>query len=429
MTPAATTASPAAISTSFVLGMRCQACGHTVAPCATQVCEECFGPLGIAYDDDAIARVLTRAVIEARPRNMWRYAELLPLTRPPSVGAGTGMTPLVKAERLARVLGVDELWIKDDGASHPTLSFKDRVVSVAVSKAIELGLDTIACTSTGNLANATAAQAAVAGLKCVVFIPDNLEPAKILGTSIYGADVIAVRGTYDDVNRLCTEIADRYPWGFVNVNLKPFYAEGSKTMGFEIVEQLGWRVPAHTVVPMAGGSLLTKIAESYEQLARLGLVTASTPPLRRVHGAQGAGCAPIVEMVRENREQLRPIKTPVTIAKSLAIGNPADGYEARQAILASGGFAAAATDDEIIAGMRLIAETEGLFVETAGGVAVAALRHLLASGHIGRADGPIVLCNTGHGLKTQDPLLGVLPPPTSLTPTLADFEAHLRSRR
>ena len=424
----------AAIARPCVLGLRCQACGALSPAKATQVCEECFGPLAVAYDDDALRAVLTREVIAARPRTMWRYAELLPLTQAPAVGAGTGMTPLVKADRLAKALGVRELWIKDDGASHPTLSFKDRVVSVAVSKALELGLDTVACTSTGNLANATAAQAARAGLRCVVFIPDDLEAAKVVGTSIYGARVIGVRGTYDDVNRLCTEIADRLPWGFVNVNLKAFYAEGSKTVGYEIAEQLGWQVPAHTVVPMAGGSLLTKIAQAYDDLARLGLLleTARREGPRapaRVHGAQAEGAAPIVEMVRENLPQLRPVKTPRTICKSLAIGNPADGFEAAAVIRTTGGFAAAASDDEIVAGMRLVAETEGLFVETAGGAAVAATRRLIASGHIGRDDGPIVLCNTGHGLKTQDPLLGVLPKPASISPTLTDFEAYWRSSR
>jgi threonine synthase len=407
---------------SYVTALRCRECGNDYPKAPVHVCEFCFGPLEIAYDYPAIAKVLTRAVIESRPHDMWRYAELLPLDLPPVVGKQTGMTPLVRADRLARRLGVRELWVKNDSVSHPTLSFKDRVVSVAVSKAIEFGISTIACASTGNLANATAAQAAAAGLSAVVLIPFDLEPAKILATSIYGARVVAVRGTYDDVNRLCSEIAGKYGWGFVNVNLRPFYAEGSKSYGYEIAEQLGWRTPAHIVVPMAGGSLVTKIGKAFGELEKLGLLAAGGARKPQIHGAQAAGCSPIVDMVLENRDQMKPVKTPTSIAKSLAIGNPADGFYARQTISGSGGFAAKPNDDEIIAAMRLLAETEGIFTETAGGVTLGAARKLIEAGRIGKDDGPIVISITGNGLKTQDPLVGQLPEPALIGPSLGDFD-------
>jgi threonine synthase len=405
-----------------VTALRCRECGKEYPKAPIHVCEFCFGPLEIAYDYAAIGKILTRAVIESRAPNMWRYAELLPLDAPPSVGTQTGMTPLVRADRLARRLGLREVWIKNDSVSHPTLSFKDRVVSVAVSKAIEFGITTVACASTGNLANATAAQAAAAGLPSVILIPFDLEPAKVLATSIYGARVVGVRGTYDDVNRLCSEIAGKYGWGFVNVNLRPFYAEGSKSFGYEICEQLGWRTPAHIVVPMAGGSLVTKIGKAFSELDKLGLLTSVGARKTKIHGAQAAGCSPIVDMVLENREQLKPVKTPTSIAKSLAIGNPADGFYARQTMLGSGGFAAKPDDDEIIAAMRLLAETEGIFTETAGGVTLGATIKLVESGRIGKDDGPVVVSITGNGMKTQDPLVGRLPEPALIGPSLADFD-------
>ncbi len=327
----------------------------------------------------------------------------------------------MRADRLAKRLGVKEVWVKNDAVSFPTLSFKDRVVSVAVSKAIEFGIATVACASTGNLANATAAQAAAAGLPAVVLIPYDLEPAKILGTSIYGARVVGVKGTYDDVNRLCSEIAGKYGWGFVNVNLRPFYAEGSKSYAYEIAEQLGWRLPGNVVVPMAGGSLVTKIGKAFGELEKLGLVSGGRKP--HIHGAQAAGCSPIVDMVLENRDQVRPVKTPTSIAKSLAIGNPADGFYARQTITGSGGFAAKPDDAEIVSAMRLLAETEGVFAETAGGVTLGAAIHLIKSGHIGKDDGPLIICNTGNGMKTQDPLVGTLPEPKLIGPKLSDFDA------
>lgn len=407
---------------STVKALRCRECGNDYPKAPVHVCEFCFGPLEITYDYAAIGKVLTRAVIESRAPNMWRYAELLPLDAPPVVGTQTGMTPLVRADRLAKRLGVREMWIKNDAVSHPTLSFKDRVVSVAVSKAVEFGIGTVACASTGNLANATAAQAASAGLPAVILIPFDLEPAKVLATSVYGARVVGVKGTYDDVNRLCSEIAGKYGWGFVNVNLRPFYAEGSKSFGYEIVEQLGWKTPAHIVVPMAGGSLVTKIGKSFSELEKLGLLSAGGARKTKIHGAQAAGCSPIVDMVLDNRDQLKPVKTPTSIAKSLAIGNPADGFYARQTISGSGGYAGKPSDDEIVDAIRLLAETEGIFTETAGGVTLGATMKLIQSGHIGKDDGPIVVCITGNGLKTQDPLVGKLPEPALIGPSLSDFD-------
>jgi threonine synthase len=407
--------------TETVKGMICREC-RTPAPVAmAHVCEQCFGPLDVEYDRAAVARTFTRANIEQRPPTMWRYGELLPLCGPPAVGHHTGMTPLVRADRLARALGVRELWIKDEAVNHPTLSFKDRVVSVALSKARELGVEVLGCASTGNLANATAALAAAAGMPAVVIIPADIDPAKILATSVYGARVIAVRGSYDDVNRLASEIADRRGWGFVNVNLKPFYAEGSKTVGYEIAEQLGWRAPAHVIVPMAGGSLLHKINEAFADLREFRLLEQGAAP--RMHGAQAQGCAPIARMIIEGADDIRPIKEPATIVKSLAIGNPADAAYAAAVVRSSGGWAAAPDDVEAVAGMRQLAESEGIFGETAGGVVVAALRHLVAAGRIGPDDGPVVLVLTGQGLKTQGPLEGVLPPPVIIGPRLSDFDA------
>ena len=406
---------------SFVHGLRCRECGNQIPKAPVHVCEFCFGPLEVTYDYAAIGKVLTRALIESRPKTMWRYAELLPLDGPPAVGLATGMTPLIRADRLAKKLGLRELWVKNDAVNYPTLSFKDRVVSVAVSKAREFGIEIVACASTGNLANATAAQAAAAGMPAVILIPYDLEPAKVLGTIVYGARVFAVKGTYDDVNRLCSEIAGKYGWGFVNVNLRPFYGEGSKSYGFEIAEQLGWKTPAHVVVPMAGGALVTKIGKAFSEFEKLGLLAPGSRKTR-IHGAQAAGCSPIVDMVLENREQIRPVKTPTSIAKSLAIGNPADGFYARQTIIGSGGWAAKPDDPEIIAAMRLLAETEGIFAETAGGVTLGATIRLIKEGKIGRDDGPVVVCVTGNGMKTQDPLVGQLPEPVHIGPRLSDFD-------
>jgi threonine synthase len=404
---------------SLFAGLACRECGALAPPGPVHVCERCFGALDVSYDYAAIGGRLTRAAIEARPPSMWRYAELLPLDGPPLVGRATGMTPLVRADRLAARLGAGELWIKNEGVCHPTLSFKDRLVAVAVTRARELGLGAVACASTGNLANATAAAAAAAGLPCVVLVPDDVEPAKLVATSVYGAHLVPVRGTYDEVNRLASEIADRHPWGFVNVNLRPYYGEGGKTVGYEIAEQLGWRQPADVVVPMAGGSLLTMIAKGLGELQALGLATGG---MARMHGTQAAGCAPIAAMVIEGREDVVPVAEPRTIARSIAVGDPGDAHYARQSILASGGFAAAPDDQEIVAAVRLLAETEGIFAETGAATAVAGLARLLAQGKIA-GDGPVVVCITGQGLKTWEPLAAPLPAP--IEPRLAAFQRLL----
>jgi threonine synthase len=379
----------------FVRGLVCRECGRGVPPSPVHVCESCFGPLEVDYDYPPIRAVLTRERIAAGPPSIWRYRDLLPLDGEPLVGHHVGWTPLVRARNLGDALGLRELYLKNDAVCHPTWSFKDRVVSVAVSKARELGLDTVACASTGNLANSVAAHAAEAGLPALVFIPVGLETGKVLGTLVYGPVVFAVEGTYDDVNRFCSELADRHPWAFVNVNLRPYYAEGSKTVGYEIAEQLGWRAPGHVVVPCAGGALLTKIHKAFSELADLGLIA---PRPARMHAAQAAGCGPIVTMIRDGADTLVPVR-PRTVAKSLAIGNPADGYYAAHAVRESGGWAAHATDEEILEAMELLARTEGIFAETAGGVTLAATRTLVAEGRIGR-DQPVVVCITGK--RSQD---------------------------
>jgi threonine synthase len=404
---------------SYVIGLRCRVCRAEYPEQPLAICDECFGPLEVEYDYEALARVLSRERIVSRPPTMWRYRELLPLAAPPRVGLETGYTPLVPAPRLGAALGLKNLYIKNDGVCHPTLSFKDRVVAVSLSKACEFGFETVGCASTGNLANSVAANAARAGLRAYIFIPETLEQAKILGTQIYGARVIAVRGTYDDVNRLCSEIVYTWNWGLVNVNLRPFYSEGSKTVGFEIAEQLGWRAPDAVVVPMAGGSLLVKIRKAFAELQRLGLI----PPARvRLFGAQARGCNPIVAAVREERDEIRPVK-PRTIAHSLAIGDPADGYFAARVIRESGGWAEDATDEEILAGIRLLAETEGMFTETAGGVTVAVARKLAAQGYLSPEE-TVVLAITGNGLKTMDAL--AVSPPITISPKISDVERVLR---
>jgi threonine synthase len=404
----------------YVRGLVCRECGRGVPQGPVHICEHCFGPLEIDYDYAAIRSVLTRVRVESGPPSIWRYRDLLPLDGDPIVGRHVGMTPLVRARNLGEAWGLRELYLKNDAVCHPTWSFKDRVVSLAVSKARELGLDTVACASTGNLANSVAAHAAEANLSAYVFIPTGLESGKVLGTLVYGPTVFTVEGTYDDVNRLCSELADRYPWGFVNVNLRPYYAEGSKTVGYEIAEQLGWRTPAHVVVPCAGGALLTKIWKAFGELRDLGLLDAVAT---RMHAAQGAGCSPIVTMVRERSDTLVPVR-PRTVAKSLAIGNPADGHYATRAVRESGGWAADATDEEILEAMELLARTEGIFAETAGGVTLAATRKLVAEGRIGR-DEAVVVCITGSGLKTVEALQPRLATPMRVGPSLAAVEAVL----
>jgi threonine synthase len=401
-------------------GLTCRECGANYPHGPVHVCEQCFGPLEVAYDYDAIRAVLTREVIASRPPTMWRYAELLPVDRVPDRALPVGFTPMLRADRLARALGVREVWVKNDAVCHPTLSFKDRVVAVALQSARKFDFDTVACASTGNLANAVAAHAAAAGMRAYVFIPYDLESHKVLGTLVFGAKVVGIRGTYDEVNRLCAEIGDKYRWGFVNINLRPYYAEGSKAYGFEIAEQLGWRTPDHLVAPMAGGSLINKIRKAWQEFELLGLLAA--PCRSKIHGAQAAGCAPIVEAVRAGRDVIRPVKQPNTIARSLAIGNPADGFYAARTILDSGGHAAAPTDDEIVKAMRLLAETEGVFTETAGGVTLGATIRLIAEGRIGKDDS-VVVAVTGQGLKTMDPLVPVLAPPPVIAPSLTEFAA------
>jgi threonine synthase len=405
---------------SYVIGLKCRECGRLYPKEVINVCEYCFGSIEVDYDYAAIRRSLTREAIAPRPRSLWRYRELLPIEGEPTVGLNSGFTPLFRSQRLADALGAKELYLKDDSVSHPTLSFKDRVVSVALTRAKELAFDTVACASTGNLANAVSAHAARAGLKCYVFIPADLEIGKVVASLIYQPTVVAVEGTYDDVNRLCAELSAKYPWAFVNVNIRPYYAEGSKTYGFEIAEQLGWRVPQHIVIPAASGSLITKIAKAFKELTQLGLVSGGPPKL---YAAQAQGCAPITAAIHERSDIIKPVK-PKTIAKSLAIGNPADGYYATRAVLESGGGAAAVTDDEIIEAMRLLAQTEGIFTETAGGVTVAAAKQLIEQGAIPK-DESIVVCITGNGLKTQEPLANRLGEAVRIKPSLASFEAGL----
>jgi threonine synthase len=405
-------------SSPYFTHLKCRECGRPYPKQAVHVCDFDFGPLEAAYDYDAIRPVLTRDRIASRPQSMWRYRELLPIDREPTVGQQVGFTPLVKADHLAKRLGVRECYVKNDTVNYPTLSFKDRVVSVALSRAKELGFQIVACASTGNLANSVAANAASAGLTSYVLIPADLEQGKVLGSLVYGTNVIGIHGAYDQVNRLCSEIAGKYGWGFVNVNLRPYYAEGSKSMGFEIAEQLGWRLPQHTIVPMASGSLLTKIHKAYKEFLMLGLVE-DTP--HRVHGAQATGCSPISAAMKRGIDLVKPVPKPQTIAKSLAIGTPADGYYAIHTMKQTGGAAEDVSDDEIVEGIRMLAECEGIFAETAGGVTTACAKKLIATGKIGAGDS-IVLCVTGHGLKTQEAIIGKCGEPRLISPSLREFD-------
>ena len=405
----------------FMKALKCRECGKEYPLSATHVCEFDFGPLEVAYDYDRIKQSLTRAAIEARPRTMWRYRELLPIAGEPTVGFQVGYTPLVKADRLAKRLGIRELWVKNDTVNYPTLSFKDRVVSVALSRSRELGFKTVACASTGNLANSVAANAAAAGLKSYVFIPSDLEQGKVVNSLVYGANVISIKGHYDEVNRLCAEIAGKFGWAFVNVNMRPYYAEGSKSMGFEICEQLGWRTPQHTVLPMASGSLLTKIHKSYQEFAKLGLVSEGN---WHIHGAQATGCNPISAAEKAGLDFFKPVK-PNTIAKSLAIGTPADGFYALKVMKETAGHAEDVTDDEVREGIRLLAECEGIFAETAGGVTVGVAKKLIASGKIPAGDSA-VLCITGNGLKTLDAVVGHVGNTREIRPSLREFESMLK---
>ncbi len=404
---------------SYMKGLRCRECSREYPKEALYVCEYCFGPLEVAYDYDGMRGVLTRDSIRSRPQNLWRYRELLPLDGEPTDGLNTGFTPLVRADNLARELGVECLYVKNDAVNHPTLSFKDRVVAVALSRAKELGFDTIACASTGNLANSVAAQAALAGLKAYVFIPSDLEMGKVVGTLVYHPTLVAVEGNYDQVNRLCSEVGTRYSWAFVNINIRPYYAEGSKTYVFEIAEQLGWKAPGHIVVPCAGGSLITKVFKGLKELEKLGLIDDVST---RVYAAQPSGCAPIITAVHEDSDIIRPVK-PSTIAKSLAIGNPADGVYAAGVVKESGGWAEEVSDEEILDSIELLARTEGIFTETAGGVTIGVTRKLVEQGRIPR-DESIVVCITGNGLKTQEPVAQHVGRPVVIKPDVASFEKN-----
>jgi threonine synthase len=398
--------------------LRCHLC-QTVFPAgALWVCDQCLGPLEVAFDYPAIARTLTRETIEQRPRNLWRYRELLPVDGEPRTGLHSGFTPLVRADRLAARLGVRELYVKDDSVNHPTCSYKDRVVSVAATRAVELGFTVFACASTGNLAGSVAAHAARLGLSCSVFIPDDLEAGKVAGASVYNPRLIAVRGNYDDVNRLCTQVADQYGWGFANINLRAYYAEGAKTYGFEIAEQLGWSLPRHVVAPVGGGTLMPRILKGFEELRRVGLVDGELP---RIHIAQAAGCAPVVNALDAGLEFPEPVK-PKTIAKSIAIGNSADGFLVLRGVRSTGGAGAKVEEEDIVRGIQLLAETEGIFTEGAGGVTVAATQQLIERGAIAR-DESIVICITGNGYKTIEVLAGKGVQPIHIGRSLADFEA------
>ena len=398
--------------------LRCHLCKAGFPATALWVCDKCLGPLEVTYNYDAIARTLSRALIESRPENLWRYRELLPIEGEPRTGLHSGFTPLVRADRLAARLGVAELYVKDDSVNHPTCSYKDRVVSVAATRAVELGFTVFACASTGNLAGSVASHAARLGLTCCVFIPDDLEPGKVAGASVYKPRIIAVRGTYDDVNRLCTQVADKYRWGFANINLRAYYAEGAKSYGFEIAEQLGWRFPRHVVSPVAGGTLLPRILKGFEELRKVGLVEGALPA---IHAAQAAGCSPVVNALVSGAEYPDPVK-PKTLAKSIAIGNPADGFQVLRSVRSTGGSGAAVGEEEIIAGIQLLAETEGIFTEPAGGVTVAATKQLIERGVLPR-DESIVICVTGNGFKTIDALAGRGVEPTRIGRSFAEFEA------
>jgi threonine synthase len=401
-------------------GLKCKECGADYEAKAIHVCEFCFGPLEVAYDYDVIASRVTRESIQAGPNSIWRYREFLPVATDNYIDVGTGMTPLLKANRLARRLGLKNLYIKNDAVNMPTLSFKDRVVSVALSRARELGFSTVACASTGNLANSTAAIAAHAGLDCCVFIPSDLEAGKVLGTVIYAPKVFAVNGNYDQVNRLCSEVANTHGWGFVNINLRPYYSEGSKTLGYEVIEQLGWQLPDHIVAPLASGSLFTKIYKGFQEFVKVGLVEHKDV---RFSGAQAEGCSPIATAFKAGRDFIDPVK-PKTIAKSIAIGNPADGVYAIDIAHKTNGNIESVTDAEIIEGMKLLAETEGIFTETAGGTTIAVLKKLIEAGKI-NPDETTVAYITGNGLKTQEAIQGYVGEPLQIEPKLNSFERAL----
>jgi threonine synthase len=409
-------------TSSALIGLQCHLCHARFPAEAIYVCDKCLGPLEPVYDFAAIR--ITREEIERRPKNLWRYRELLPIVGEPLTGFNSGFTPLVRCDRLAKRIGIKTLYIKDDSVNHPTLSYKDRVVSIAATRAVELGFKVLSCASTGNLANSVAAHAARLGVECCVFIPDNLEPGKILGSAIYKPTILAIAGNYDDVNRLCTQVADRYGWGFVNINLRSYYAEGAKTLGFEIVEQLGWRYPRHVVSPVAGGTLLPRILKGFRELQEIGLASGELPS---IHAAQAAGCAPVIRALEAGLDHPEPVR-PDTIAKSIAIGNPADGYQVLQSLRSTGGTGAAVTDAQIIDAIRLLAETEGIFTEPAGGTTLAATIELVRRGAI-KPDESTVVCITGNGYKTTDVVAGHVSAPVRLGRGFKEFEGWIESRQ
>jgi len=407
-----------------VNGLKCRECGRLYPAEALHVCDFCFGPLEVDYDYDCIKERISRESIEAGPRSIWRYGPLLPVLGNDDLSMGTGFTPLVRAGRLGSELGLQSLWVKNDTAN-PTGSFKDRVVSVSLAKARELGFKVVACASTGNLANAVAAHAARGGVESLVFIPHDLEAAKVITTAVYGGHLVAVEGTYDDVNRLCAELTSEHDdWAFVNVNLRPYYAEGSKTLAFEVAEQMGWTTPDHVVVPVASGSQLTKIAKGFKELYTVGLL--AEEPAVRISGAQALGCSPVADAFRAGKDVIRPVK-PDTIAKSLAIGNPADGWYALDTVRSTGGSFASVTDGEIIEGIKLLARTEGIFAETAGGVTVASLAKLVSEGVI-RPEEKVVIFVTGHGLKTVEALTDSVHPTVTIAARMDAFAEAMAGR-
>jgi threonine synthase len=408
---------------SYVLGLKCKECGHRVPVSPVHVCEQCFGPYEVEYDYEKMKGEVTRESISKGPKSLWRYKDLLPVEGTPKTGFHSGFTPLKKAERLGKELGCTDLWIKDDSCNYPTYSYKERVVSVAISKAAEFGFDTVGCASTGNLANSTAAHAAQAGIRCFVMIPHDLEQGKVLGSLIFGPTMVRIRGNYDDVNRLCTEIADKYGWAIVNVNLRPYYTEGAKTYGFEIAEQFGWRLPQHTVVPTAGGTILPKIYKAYQEFIKLGLVEDTRP---KIYSAQAAGCNPVVTAIHKGVDIIEPQK-PNTIAKSIAIGNPADGYYAYQVVTESGGWGESATDREIVDAIKLLAKTEGIWTEPAGGTTLAATIKLIQQGRIPKNES-IVVSITGNGLKTLEVVQDDLKYPEVIDAKLADFDKLIEAQ-
>ncbi|HIK34030.1 MAG TPA: threonine synthase [Oscillatoriales cyanobacterium M59_W2019_021] len=404
--------------------LKCKECGAEYELQAKHVCDVCFGPVEVAYDYDFLRQTVTRETIAAGPNSIWRYRPFLPVATDNPIDVGTGMTPLVEAQRLGRRLGLKKLYIKNDAVNMPTLSFKDRVVSVALTRARELGFSTVSCASTGNLANSTAAIAAHAGLDCCVFIPADLEAGKVLGTLIYNPTVMAVKGNYDQVNRLCSEVANTHGWGFVNINLRPYYSEGSKTLGFEVAEQLGWQLPDHIVAPLASGSLFTKIYKGFQEFIKVGLVDDKHV---RFSGAQAEGCSPIAQAYREGRDFITPVK-PNTIAKSIAIGNPADGVYALDIAQKTNGNIESVNDREIVEGIKLLAETEGIFTETAGGTTIAVLKKLVEAGKIDPEETTVAYI-TGNGLKTQEAVQGEIGEPLTIEPKLDAFERALERSR